>query len=95
MDIKLFLFVSKATITQLKQGRKVEVATRASYATIAKQALVKEEPNDNEMPDSMLVNVKFSHSQFGLHFIFLSPEKESPIQVSLAIDVKQRGVGCK
>jgi len=88
MITELLLLVSANTLSEIKAGRVVEVATHSKLAQTSKCAMVRESTSQSEM---LFVNVTYSHQQFGRHFIFLSLPS-TPMQVSIAEDVAQKGV---
>lgn len=91
MITELLLLVSPYTLSEIKAGRVVEVATHSKLATTSKCAMVRESTAQSEM---LFVDVTYSHSQFGRHFIFLALPT-TPMQISLAEDVGQKGAVCK
>jgi hypothetical protein len=91
MITDLMLLVSPFTMSQIKAGQVVEVATHSKLATTSKCAAVRESTSQAQI---LFVDVTYSHTHFGRHFIFLSLPS-APMQVSLAEDVAQKGAVCK
>ena len=85
------LLVSPSTMLQIKAGQVVEVATVFKHARTEPYAVVRQTTEESEI---LFVNVTYSHSHFGRHFIFLALPT-APMQVSLAEDVAQKGAACK
>jgi len=91
MITELMLLVSPFTMSEIKAGKVVEVATSSKLATTSKCAAVRESISESHI---LFVDVTYSHQQFGRHFIFLSLPS-TPMQVSIAEDVAQKGTACK